>query len=48
MMKWSGVPLEWARMEVIILDSILKMGGASLLAFTSLDRKSFSNLLLQI
>jgi hypothetical protein len=27
MIKWSGVPLEWVRMEVIILGSILKMGG---------------------
>jgi hypothetical protein len=39
MIKWSGVLLEWVRMEVIILDSILKMGGASLLSFLSLDKK---------
>jgi hypothetical protein len=44
MMKWSGVPLELVRMEVIIFDSILKIGGASLVSFPSLDKKKGLNI----
>jgi hypothetical protein len=47
-MKWSGVPLECVRMEVIIFDSILKMGGASLLSFLSLDKKKVLNITILI